>query len=208
MKDRLNIIYIHGFASSGNSTKAMELRDIYNKTTTVIHAPDLPVDPKQAMRLLFNLVDSIPEDEAIIAVGTSLGGFYAMCLNADCGIPVFVMNPLVDSQSMENKIGKCANLNTGEAFEFKREYLQTLREMTTDLFKSYHRNVHIFLTKDDEVLPYMDTVNAVNGTACDLQVFPSGGHRFEQFKSRFNKYMKPVIDKYVLEGKATPTLYL
>jgi len=79
------LLYVHGFASSGSSGTVMTLRR-YLASWRVI-APDLPVDPFEALELLRSTVKQEAPD---IVVGTSMGGMYAQQL---WGVPRIVVNP-------------------------------------------------------------------------------------------------------------------
>ena len=92
---KLNILYIHGFASAGEGEKTFFLRNYYKDNLEVnIIAPDLSPDPQEAMNQLLDIVIGVPDNEALVTIGTSLGGFYALVLNRECAIPAFVLNPL------------------------------------------------------------------------------------------------------------------
>ena len=78
-------MYVHGFASSGSSGTVMTLRR-YMAGWRVV-APDLPVDPFEALELLRRMVD---EEQPDIVVGTSMGGMYTQQL---WGVPRIVVNP-------------------------------------------------------------------------------------------------------------------
>ena len=78
-------MYVHGFASSGSSGTVMTLRR-YMAGWRVV-APDLPVDPFDALELLRRMVD---EEQPDIVVGTSMGGMYTQQL---WGVPRIVVNP-------------------------------------------------------------------------------------------------------------------
>lgn len=79
------LLYVHGFASSGSSGTVMTLRRYM--TSWRIVAPDLPVDPFEALELLRNTVaDECPD----IVVGTSMGGMYTQQL---WGVPRIIVNP-------------------------------------------------------------------------------------------------------------------
>lgn len=79
------LLYVHGFASSGSSGTVMTLRRYL--TSWRVIAPDLPVDPFEALELLRSTVKQEVPD---IVVGTSMGGMYAQQL---WGIPRIVVNP-------------------------------------------------------------------------------------------------------------------
>ena len=71
MRDK-KILYVHGFASSGASGTAKNLRILFPNAEVI--APDLPVSPLEAMKLLHDICDTEKPD---LIIGTSMGGFYA-----------------------------------------------------------------------------------------------------------------------------------
>jgi predicted esterase YcpF (UPF0227 family) len=79
------IMYVHGFASSGSSGTVMALRRHFLGWRVV--APDLPVDPFEAMQLLR---DTIEAEKPDVVIGTSMGGMYVQQLR---GIRRIVVNP-------------------------------------------------------------------------------------------------------------------
>lgn len=85
MERNKKLMYVHGFASSGSSGTVMTLRR-YMAGWRVV-APDLPVDPFDALELLRRMVD---EEQPDIVVGTSMGGMYTQQL---WGVPRIVVNP-------------------------------------------------------------------------------------------------------------------
>ena len=85
MDNPRKLMYVHGFASSGSSGTVMTLRRYMTGWRVV--APDLPVDPFEALRLLRDMVEREQPD---IVVGTSMGGMYAQQL---WGVPRIVVNP-------------------------------------------------------------------------------------------------------------------
>lgn len=81
----MKLLYVHGFASSGSSGTVMALRRYLTGWTII--APDLPLDPFEALELLRSIIATESPD---IVVGTSMGGMYAQQL---WGIPRIVVNP-------------------------------------------------------------------------------------------------------------------
>ena len=65
------LLYVHGFASSGQSGSVRTLRTLLPGTEII--APDLPVAPDQAMELLRGIVE---EQKPAVVVGTSMGAMY------------------------------------------------------------------------------------------------------------------------------------
>lgn len=78
-------MYVHGFASSGSSGTVMCLRRRLPDWQVI--APDLPVDPFEAIGLLRGIVE---KEKPEIVVGTSMGGMYTQQL---WGVPRIVVNP-------------------------------------------------------------------------------------------------------------------
>ena len=85
MNKQKTIMYVHGFASSGSSGTVMALRRHFMGWRVV--APDLPIDPFEAMELLRRMVE---EEQPSVVIGTSMGGMYTQQL---WGVPRIVVNP-------------------------------------------------------------------------------------------------------------------
>lgn len=66
------VLYVHGFASSGLSGTVKSLRQLLPGATIV--APDLPIDPYEAIDLLHRVCD---EEHPDLIIGTSMGAMYA-----------------------------------------------------------------------------------------------------------------------------------
>lgn len=73
-KPDYNIIYFHGLSSSGNSSTGKKLKELFPNENVV--TPDIPVNPKEALPFLKNLVSKFDPEKTII-IGTSMGGMYA-----------------------------------------------------------------------------------------------------------------------------------
>ncbi len=69
------IMYVHGFASSGSSGTVMALRRYLPQWRVV--APDLPINPFEAMELLH---DTIEKESPELIIGTSMGGMFTQQL--------------------------------------------------------------------------------------------------------------------------------
>ena len=65
------VLYVHGFASSGQSGTVTRLRTVMPQARVI--APDLPVNPHEAIALLHTLCEQEKPD---LIIGTSMGGMY------------------------------------------------------------------------------------------------------------------------------------
>lgn len=68
-KRNMNIIYLHGLASSGQSNTAKKLRELLPDDNVI--TPDIPVNPIEALQLLLSLTGEYHTDNTIIT-GTSM----------------------------------------------------------------------------------------------------------------------------------------
>ena len=79
------VLYVHGFASSGQSGTVTRLRTVLPEARVI--APDLPVHPEEAMALLRQMCE---QEKPSLIIGTSMGGMYAEQLR---GIDRILCNP-------------------------------------------------------------------------------------------------------------------
>ena len=94
------IIFLHGFFASGNCVPAKALREAFepidqleeleqNRKVRVL-TPDLPIHPKEALKVIRELCDKENPD---LLVGNSCGSFYAQMVAPLIGIPALLGNP-------------------------------------------------------------------------------------------------------------------
>ena len=62
----MKLVYFHGFASSGASGTVQLLRKIFPSAQVV--APDIPVDPEEALPMLQKLVQAEQPDVIILSL--------------------------------------------------------------------------------------------------------------------------------------------
>ena len=82
------VLYCHGFASSGQSGTVTRLRTVMPNARVI--APDLPVDPHEAIALLHQICETEKPD---LIIGTSMGGMYAEQLR---GFDRICINPALE----------------------------------------------------------------------------------------------------------------
>ena len=82
------LLYVHGFASSGQSGTVTRLRTVFPNAKVV--APDLPVHPAEAMALLQTVCETEQPD---LIIGTSMGGMYTEQLR---GYDRICVNPALE----------------------------------------------------------------------------------------------------------------
>ena len=108
------IVFLHGFGSSGSTKTAEYLRT--KLTDTEVISPDIPLEPKLALRELNKLCHEVNPD---VIIGTSMGAMYAQQMHGFCKI---LVNPAFHvSQIMRQNMGinKFTNPRKDGETEFK-----------------------------------------------------------------------------------------
>lgn len=127
-----HLLYLHGFRSSPQSTKArMVAARMHEANPTVTWwCPQLPPSPAAAMQLLKDGAASWPRSSTAV-IGSSLGGFYATCLAAQLDCHAVVLNPAVHpSRDLAGYVGEqSAWHDKNEHFVFETRYLDELRAL-------------------------------------------------------------------------------
>lgn len=166
------ILYIHGFASCGDSTKTRLLKAHFGETDVL--SPDLPVEPDDALAFLRGQIES---NRVSLLIGSSLGGFYATKLSAEFGLDAVLINPSVHPyKTLSPYVGMNTFWCSGEAFEWKREFLLQLLRIAESM-QLPDTKLLVLLQTGDEVLDYR-VAEAAYGDY-DVVVEAGGNHRFE-----------------------------
>jgi predicted esterase YcpF (UPF0227 family) len=153
------ILYLHGFRSSPRSFKATLVAQKMAQLGRAdeLACPQLPASPTAAIELALQLADGVPADRLAI-VGSSLGGFYATWLAERLGCRAVLLNPAVRPlANLEQQVGVTTAWHSDQPFEFRREYIDQLRDLQVDKITRPERYLLIAAT-GDEVLDYRDMV--------------------------------------------------
>ena len=177
------IVYLHGFGSSGSSGTVELLRKSFLGTggddRVQIIAPDIPVDPRDALPMIRALVE---KENPNLVIGTSMGGMYAQQIR---GYERICVNPSFSMSKLYSlfHVGKYKWLNKrrdGETeFHVTKETIEHFREMEATQFDGIDEVDAIFChglfgDQDDIV---------IDGKATFDKYYPgmsrmfSGGHR-------------------------------
>lgn len=182
------IIYIHGFASSGNARKAKETKEYFlNKN---VLSPDLPVEPEKAFLILKDII----RDSGVKAnlIGSSLGGFYSMLLSAVYGLKTVLINPAVEAhKSLSAYIGEHTNYDTGVKFLWTQENVNQLANLYNEYAKFIKQdNLFLLLSKDDELIDHSLTKNTFPDSKVIIE-YDNCGHQFSRYREAL-----PAIDRF------------
>ncbi len=166
------ILYIHGFASCGDSSKSRLLKAHFGSDNLL--APDLPVAPDAAMDLLRDLIRT---RSVSLLIGSSLGGFYATALADEFGLEAVLVNPSCHPyRTLAPYVGTNTCWCSGEPFEWERAYLLQLARIA-ERMRLPESNLLVLLQTGDEVLDWR--VAAEVYREYEVVVEEGGNHRFE-----------------------------
>lgn len=184
------IVYLHGFGSSGNTRKVDQLKERFGADQ--VFAPDLPIDPGEVAKIIGDKINdwyTTRKKDKLVFVGTSLGAFYASFFANTYDAPAVIVNPSVrPNESLADKVGRNVNNVTKEEFWLSIAHLDKLKFMREYLTNNYKGVlIHLFVAKDDEVIPSYEMLNWYQYTA-SKHIEETGGHRFAE---HWNK----VVDK-------------
>ena len=170
------ILYIHGFASCGDSLKTRLLKAHFGAANVL--APDVPVEPDAAVAFLHGLMET---QNVSLLVGSSLGGFYATLLAGRYGTDAVLINPSVHPYTtLAPLVGTNTFWCSGETFEWKSGYLLQLARMAEQMRLPAARLL-VLLQSGDEVLDYR--VAAETYRDYEVVVETGGKHRFENLET-------------------------
>ena len=166
------ILYLHGFASCGDSTKTKMLKQFFGEKEVM--APNLPVNPTAAISLARKL---IIDNDIDLIIGSSLGGFYASYLCESMGVKAVLINPSTQPfLTLVPFIGTNHYWCSGDAFEFTRDDLNALFEISTA--KPVKPSEYLVLLQTgDALLDYTKAQDKYEGAKLIVQ--EGGNHRFE-----------------------------
>lgn len=198
------IIYLHGFASTGQSPKVDMLRKHFADELVV--APDLDPDPEVVVRQVKKLVSDLYHkgEKRFLFVGTSMGGFYSWYFSALMDCAAVLVNPAIDPHvTTKQWLGKNRNMQTGAEFDWHQEYLTKLEAMREFADANYDPNlIDVVVALDDEVIDALPTVQKFEGRSRVHQL-AKGGHRL----SDMGKVIPHVANRYgTIREQADPLL--
>ena len=128
------ILYVHGFASSGQSGTVSRMRTVMPQATVI--APDLPLHPQEAIDQLRRVCQ---QEQPHLIVGTSMGGMYTEMLR---GYDRIMVNPALqmgDTMVSHNMMGAQHFQNPRQDgvqdFIVTKALVKEYKEITTHCFE-------------------------------------------------------------------------
>lgn len=166
------ILYLHGLNSSSLSSKAILTQEYCDALCLACKAPNLPHQPGQAWDLMVSLC---VENENVLVIGSSLGGYYATSLvERGYAVGAILINPAVQvAEKLVASVGNVqTNYTTDEKYVMTAQHIAQWRKMYIEQIADPAR--YLLLTQTgDEVLDYREAVRYFEGAT---QIIERGGN--------------------------------
>lgn len=188
----LHILYLHGFLSSPQSTKARQTVE-YCEQRSMADAITVPLmldGPAATIEQLEAIVADLPTQKLGL-MGSSLGGYYATYLAEKFNLPAVLINPAVQPFELwEEHLGEHRNYYVDHIHQVTREHIDELRALYCSPLRRAE-NFMVLLQTGDEVLDYRLAAEKFANSRVEIQ--QGGDHSFQNFDAEL-----PVIFDFLL----------
>jgi uncharacterized protein len=177
-----HLLYLHGFRSSPQSTKARILaQHMATQHPQVIWwCPQLPPSPRVTAALLLEGTRDWPPDSMAV-MGSSLGGFYATWVAQQTGCKAVLLNPAIEpARDLAKYTGEqtCWQ-NPQETFFFEPGFIDELRALTCAVTRP--ERYQVVIAKGDELLDWHES--QARYAATQLHLLEGSDHALSNFKT-------------------------
>ena len=165
---KLLIVYLHGFRSSPNSSKAQLTGEaiaslVKDGQAIEWYCPQLPPSPQAAMTMVKQKIAETKANDLCI-IGSSLGGFYATYLAEQYPhAKAIMLNPAVRAaRELAPYVGQLTAYDSDEPFDWRAEYVEQLKEQQVEEITNAER-YFLLAAKGDELLDWHEMVEHYPG---------------------------------------------
>ena len=177
-----HLLYLHGFRSSPQSTKARSMAAwvAAHRPALKWWCPQLPPSPQEAAELIDAGTRDWPEADMAV-MGSSLGGFYAAWLAQRRGCRAVLINPAVDpARDLAHYIGEHKSWHDStERFYFEPHFVDELRDLEAGQLTAPKRVMAVIAT-GDEVLDWREMQARYAGS--HLRIVKGSDHALSDFE--------------------------
>ncbi len=183
----MEIIYLHGFRSSPMSIKGQQLKHYCAKLGDVhVHLPDLNLSPDRVIKQVSALIETL-QNQKVVLVGSSLGGFYATYFVVKYACPAVLINPAMQPwQLFQDLFGiEQIPLKVTESWTLDHDQLQQLQSIA-DTKLGHADKILVLLQQGDEVLDYRQAQRyySAAGPSSLILTDANGNHAMDDFEEK------------------------
>ena len=165
-----HLLYLHGFRSSPQSTKARMVahRVAQIQPSVTWWCPQLPASPREAMALVMAGIEAWPR-ERMGVLGSSLGGLYATHVAEATGCKAVLLNPAVHAaRDLAKYVGEQMSWHDpADRFVFEPAHVDELRALETGPLADPAKYFAV-IAKGDEVLDWREMTARYAGARINL----------------------------------------
>ncbi len=174
------VLYIHGFASSGEGTKARIFRKHYHDLGEKFLAPSLHFIPSLAIQTLEEIIQNC---EDVKLIGSSLGGYYTIFLAKKYNLKSVLINPSTrPKETLKKVLGKTNCYYDGASqFCWDEKHLRELEYY--EVVNPPKENLLLLLQKGDETLDWSVAAEYLDGSKAIIE--EGGSHAFDKIARHF-----------------------
>jgi predicted esterase YcpF (UPF0227 family) len=176
-----HLLYIHGFLSSPESVKAVQVAEWLreNRSDIEYHCPFLTPYPEQTRITLETMVQAL-KPEGLCLMGSSLGGFWATWLAEKYDLKAVLINPAVELSVFKSEYinSELKNYHTQDTYYLTDDHVEHFRQVDTPTVRR-NQNYWLMVQTGDETLDYRLAINKYR--RCRQLVEEGGDHSFRDF---------------------------
>lgn len=143
------LLYIHGYGSTGQAVKARLLQQMFPNDMVV--APTFDYDHVPPFDIFGQMRETVAAERPSLILGSSTGGYYALCCTQFYDGPVWCVNPVREIVDTLNRIIPEQMRENSLAKAMLAEYERFDREVFRQLHPA-DGQIHFALSTDDELL--------------------------------------------------------
>ncbi|OJU91619.1 MAG: esterase [Burkholderiales bacterium 66-5] len=185
-----HLLYLHGFRSSPQSTKArMVVRAVAQRHPQVLFwCPQLPPSPREAMALVAGGIAGWP-GAGMAVIGSSLGGYYASWVAGRKRCTSVLLNPAIHpARDLVQYIGEQSSWHQPEdRFWFREEYIAELQALDLRSHAPAGREL-LVAAQGDEVLDWREMV--ARYPQAEQIVLRGGDHALSGFEALLDRVLE------------------
>ena len=170
------LMYIHGYGSTGNAVKAQQLHAMFPDARLV--APTFDYDTLTPQEVYRRLQSIVADEKPRLILGSSTGGYYALCCTHFFDGPIWCVNPVRDIvDTIERHLAQGGDNIAQRLSEYKTFDQQVFQQL-----KPRDGQLHFALSTDDELLGDHRPLLAMFPNYGSVVWKDRCGHRFFRFE--------------------------
>ena len=181
-----HLLYLHGFRSSPQSTKAQLMAARVARDHPGVHwwCPQLPLSPRASMALVSEGIAHWPSGGTAV-VGSSLGGFYATWLAERLRCKAALLNPAVfPTRDLAAHIDELTSWHDpAQAFIFEPSFIAELEDLQC-AGPVEPSNYYALVAKGDEVLDWREMIARYSGAT--VRLLEGSNHALSDFAAHID----------------------